>query len=85
MIGSGHSRLAYDTTDRAGVDDEVLPEFLGGADAGIGRDTTDIGGTLQVTGGGNGVVHKRVFLVGFVTDQYQPTCSECCHALDGLP
>lgn len=45
MIGSGHSRLAYDTTDRAGVDDEVLPEFLGGADAGIGRDTTDIGGT----------------------------------------
>ena len=44
MIGSGHSRLAYDTTDRAGVDDEVLPEFLGGADAGIGRDTTDIGG-----------------------------------------
>ena len=42
MIGSGHSRLSYDTTDRAGVDDEVLPEFLGGADAGIGRDTTDM-------------------------------------------
>ena len=74
-------RLAHDTAHGARIDDEVLPELLGGAHAGLVGDAADVGGAEQVRGGcgiGN-VGHRKAF------DQYQLCCSQYCLAWLGLP
>ena len=38
---------AHDTTNRARVDYEILPEFFRRADTGLGRDTPNVGSPQQ--------------------------------------
>lgn len=47
MIVGGHTCLAHDTTNRARVDYEILPEFFRRADTGLGRDTPNVGSPQQ--------------------------------------
>ena len=60
MIVGGHTCLAHDTTNRARVDYEILPEFLRRADTGLGRDTPNVGSPQQAA------LRGFVGCVGFV-------------------
>ena len=76
-----------------GIDDEVLAEFLGRADAGFGCYVTDVGRAEQSPGGCrflggcgcSGRCRGWIHVSHNARYQYQPICSECSHALDGLP
>ena len=60
MIVGGHTRLAHDTTNRARVDYEILPEFFCRADTGLGCDTANVSSPQQAA------LHSFVDFVGFV-------------------
>ncbi len=47
MIVGGHTGLAHDTTHRARVNYEILPEFFRRADTGLGCDTSNVGSPQQ--------------------------------------
>ena len=74
-------RFTHDTPDGAGVDDEVLPELLGRAYAGLVGDASDVGGAEKMRGrfGVGNIGHRKAF------DQYQLCCIHHCLAWLGLP
>ena len=85
MIVGRHCGFAHDATYGTGVDDEILPEFLGGAYAGLVGNAANVSGSQQMAlHGVIGRVFSHVFVVS-VFHQYQPYCSECSQAFVGLP
>ena len=89
----GDRGLAHDAAHCSGIDDEVLAEFLGRADAGFGCYVTDVGRAEQSPGdcgflggcGCSGRCRGWIHVSHNARYQYQPICSERSHALDGLP